>query len=334
MKPNTAEPDWKEIRGWKNQLVHLLGTRGRVTARSRDGMPKPVSNATMEKREKRLFAALNELQRMGYKFKSLDSLQRRHIQALGMKWAKDGHAPSTIQNDLSMLRLLFQWIDKPEIMGESAEFVPSKQFVTRTTNAQYDHSWTAAGVDADRLIGLVSQYDRHVGIQLRLCHAFYLRRQEAVMFKPSHWTKRRHLSNVLRGAAEGLDGPGGRNGWMRPRPGIRTSPKSPLSTGVFCEFRCHEAAVRDLTTPAINGRSSADRSCQPNDCSTESPACHTIEGVASLPIRLCAHTAFAASLSRIRLHPCLGYSIYRAAAKMTAIGDRKVSSEVIGTECK
>jgi hypothetical protein len=189
LKPNAAEPDWKEIRGWKNQLVHLLGTRGRVTARSRDGMPKPVSNATMEKREKRLFAALNELQRMGYKFKSLDSLQRRHIQALGMKWAKDGHAPSTIQNDLSMLRLLFQWIDKPEIMGESAEFVPSKQFVTRTTNAQYDHSWTAAGVDADRLIGLVSQYDRHVGIQLRLCHAFYLRRQEAVMFKPSHWTK-------------------------------------------------------------------------------------------------------------------------------------------------
>jgi len=183
VKPKTAAPDWKKIRGWRKQLVHLLGTKGRVTARSRDGMPKPVSNATMEKREKRLFAALNELRRMGYKFKSLDSLQRRHIKALGTKWAKDGHSPSTIQNDLSMLRLLFQWIDKPEVMGESAEFVPSKQFVTRTTNAQYDHSWTAAGVDADRLIGLVSQYDRHVGIQLRLCHAFYLRRQEAVMFK-------------------------------------------------------------------------------------------------------------------------------------------------------
>ena len=208
MKPNTAEPDWKEIRGWKNQLVHLLGTRGRVTARSRDGMPKPVSNATMEKREKRLFAALNELQRMGYKFKSLDSLQRRHIQALGMKWAKDGHAPSTIQNDLSMLRLLFQWIDKPEIMGESAEFVPSKQFVKRTTNAQYDHSWTAAGVDADRLIGLVSQYDRHVGIQLRLCHAFYLRRQEAVMFKPLD--RRASTVQCLAQRDGSLEGPAGK----------------------------------------------------------------------------------------------------------------------------
>jgi len=40
----------------------------------------------------------------------------------------------------------------------------------------------------------------------------------------------------------------------RPRPGIRTSPKPPLSTGVFCEFRCHEPAVRDLTTPATTGR--------------------------------------------------------------------------------
>lgn len=42
---------------------------------------------------------------------------------------------------------------------------------------------------------------------------------------------------------------------FRPRPGIRTSPKPPLSTGVFCEFRCHEAAVRDLTTPARSGPS-------------------------------------------------------------------------------
>ena len=45
----------------------------------------------------------------------------------------------------------------------------------------------------------------------------------------------------------------------RPRPGIRTSPKPPLSTAVFCEFRCHEAAVRDLTTPARCGLSSREK---------------------------------------------------------------------------
>ena len=54
----------------------------------------------------------------------------------------------------------------------------------------------------------------------------------------------------------------------RPRPGIRTSPKPPLSTGVFCEFRCHEAAVRDLTTPAITCRSAlkAERQHQTGSC--------------------------------------------------------------------
>ena len=48
----------------------------------------------------------------------------------------------------------------------------------------------------------------------------------------------------------------------RPRPGIRTSPKPPLSTGIFCEFRCHEAAVRDLTTPATSDRWSLHFTCR------------------------------------------------------------------------
>ncbi len=51
----------------------------------------------------------------------------------------------------------------------------------------------------------------------------------------------------------------------RPRPGIRTSPKSPLSTVVFCEFRCHEAAVRDLTTPARSRRTRNASASTSND---------------------------------------------------------------------
>ena len=62
-----------------------------------------------------------------------------------------------------------------------------------------------------------------------------------------------HLPFERRATANGVLRPA--NGNYRPRPGIRTSPKPPLSTGVFCEFRCHEAAVRDLTTPANCGRS-------------------------------------------------------------------------------
>lgn len=44
------------------------------------------------------------------------------------------------------------------------------------------------------------------------------------------WTERRHLSNVLRGAAEGLDGPGGRNGWMRPKPDTERLPGADVTS--------------------------------------------------------------------------------------------------------
>lgn len=201
MSRTQDDKDWKAIRGWKRQLSHLLGTKGRVTARARDGLPKPVSNATMEKRAKRMFGALNELQVMGFKFKSLESLSPRHIHALGKVWVEAGHSPSTIQNDLSMLRMLGEWIGKPGLVGRSEDYVPDRQFVTRSTNAQYDHSWTAAGVDVERLIGLVSSYDAHVGMQLRLCHAFYLRRQEAVMFKPHLADRGTHI--IVRDGTKG-----------------------------------------------------------------------------------------------------------------------------------
>lgn len=201
MSRTQDDQDWKAIRGWKRQLSHLLGTKGRVTARARDGLPKPVSNATMEKRAKRMFGALNDLQAMGFKFKSLESLSQRHIHALGKVWVEAGHSPSTIQNDLSMLRMLGEWIGKPGLVGRSEDYVPDRQFVTRSTNAQYDHSWTAAGVDVERLIGLVSSYDAHVGMQLRLCHAFYLRRQEAVMFKPHLADRGTHL--IVRDGTKG-----------------------------------------------------------------------------------------------------------------------------------
>lgn len=201
MSRTQDDQDWKAIRGWKRQLAHLLGTKGRMTARARDGLPKPVSNATREKRSKRMFGALNELHAMGFKFKSLESLSPRHIHALGKAWVEAGHSPSTIQNDLSMLRMLGEWIDKPGLVGRSEDYVPDKQFVTRTTNAQYDHSWTSAGVDVERLIGLVSSYDAHVGMQLRLCHAFYLRRQEAVMFKPHLADRGTHI--IVRDGTKG-----------------------------------------------------------------------------------------------------------------------------------
>ncbi len=50
--------------------------------------------------------------------------------------------------------------------------------------AQRDKSWTAQGVDIDRLIDRVCAHDPYVGASLRLIQALGLRRKESVLFRP------------------------------------------------------------------------------------------------------------------------------------------------------
>ena len=80
-EPQADEGAARQFRSWKEHLAHLLATDGRQTSRTRNGMKKPVSHATIEKRSKVLFAALKQLRGLGYKFKTLDAIQRKHVEA-------------------------------------------------------------------------------------------------------------------------------------------------------------------------------------------------------------------------------------------------------------
>ena len=180
--PRTKTEPWKEM-GWKDGLNYILETRGRMTS-PRKGLRKPVSMKTVEKREVALFAAFNQLASMGYHIKTLDGFKKKHVDALAHKWEADGLAASTIQNRISILRTLAEWLGKNGMVGRSTEFVADPKSVTRKTAASFDHSWSAAGVDVEAVMQMVSATDKYVGMQLRLCLAFALRREEAVMFKP------------------------------------------------------------------------------------------------------------------------------------------------------
>lgn len=170
--------------GWKSELMSLLATKGRVTAPSRRGRTKPVSNRTQDAREVTLFLCFNQLEEMGMKIRTLSGFKEKHVKALMSRWESEGLGASTLQNRLSCLRTLSVWLGKTGMVGPSDRYVSDPRRVRRKASAQFDHSWKAAGVDADRLIQLVSAFDAHVGLQLRLCHAFYLRKEEAVMFRP------------------------------------------------------------------------------------------------------------------------------------------------------
>ena len=169
--------------GWKDGLIHLLQTKVRSTAPGRRNA-KPVSERTVDKRADVLFRSFRTLEELGYRIRTLESFKRKHVEALARHWEQEGLSASTIQNRISSLRTLAQWLGKSGMVGASTEFVTDPSRVRRQTNATYDHSWSAAGVDVEAVLGMASAMDRYVGMQLRLCHAFCLRREEAVMFRP------------------------------------------------------------------------------------------------------------------------------------------------------
>lgn len=165
---------------WKRELQDILHLRGRVTAR---GRAKPVSNRTLYERERALFSCMHQLHGLGYDLRSVHNLKEKHIAALMSAWDKEGLSPGTIANYLAALRALAKWIGKAGLVKPATAYVDPGR-VKRRVAAMRDKSWSAAGVDARAMIAQIKAFDPRVGMQAEIIHAFGLRREEAVQFKP------------------------------------------------------------------------------------------------------------------------------------------------------
>lgn len=165
----------------KRALMDIIVRHGKVKA---VGVKKPVSNRTQSKREEIIFLIFKQLKEMEFPIKRPDQLREWHIQKLVTRWVEEKLSPATIQNRLSIARAFAGWIGKPGMVRKSDQYVSDPKYVTRSANADHDHSWHAQGIDKDAMIAMISAYDPYVGRQLRIMSAFGLRREEAVMFKP------------------------------------------------------------------------------------------------------------------------------------------------------
>lgn len=168
-------------KGYKTMLMELIVRYGKVKA---VGVKKPVSNRTQQWRESALFLMFAQLKEMGHKLESPYGFREAHIRKLVSRWETEGLSAATIQNRLSVARTFSEWIGKPGMVKASEHYVRDIERVRRHAAAVTDHSWSAAGIDVKAMIGMVSESDRYVGMQMQLMAAFGLRREEAVMFKP------------------------------------------------------------------------------------------------------------------------------------------------------
>jgi len=149
-------------------------------------LAKTVSHKTRHDRAQFLRRFFRDLKRRAG-FKTLPdprNLAHKHVNAMVQIWREDKLQPPTIQTYLSFLRGLAHWLGKPGFIRKPAHYGLSLDEYQRTGIAERDKSWSAKGVDIDKLIDQVCEFDPYVGASLRVIRAFGLRRKESVMLRP------------------------------------------------------------------------------------------------------------------------------------------------------
>lgn len=183
--------------GWKASLAKVLERNCRAKQ-----IGTKASNATRRKRCEVLFLGFTELRALGYRLDDVRSFRSTHMRVLGEHWEKQGIAPATLQNRISIFRVFCKWINKAGMIESSAKYVKSAASVRRSTVNRVDKSWSAQGVDIPAMIETVRKIDERSATILELQWQFALRTSEAGMTQPHHDDKLLWLE-VDRGAKNG-----------------------------------------------------------------------------------------------------------------------------------
>lgn len=164
--------------GWQHKLKKLLVVHNHLKSNGRGH----VSLQSQKDRLDRLFRIFNLLTKV-LKFGIEDpaNLKPKHVQSLVDHWLGKNLCASTIENNLSLLRLFCNWINKPGMVKGTVVYAPG---LKREYAAQVDRSPQFNGAVFWRLWDVIYAMDQFVAMQLLLVMAFGARRKEVVMFMP------------------------------------------------------------------------------------------------------------------------------------------------------
>jgi hypothetical protein len=145
---------------------------------------KSVAIATQVRRCTTICASLAELREGGYALTSPHSMKQKHIKYLVDRWVAHGQKAGTVENKLTHLRTLCEWIGKDNLVCTLGDYVDRDALgLKRSYVATVDKSWDGKGVAATDLIEAISREEPLVGVQLKLQAAFGLRVRESHEFK-------------------------------------------------------------------------------------------------------------------------------------------------------
>jgi integrase len=165
---------------------------------------KALSIKTQERRATALCKSFVELREGGFALQTPWSLKGKHVEHLVQTWVKKKQSGGTIENKLTYLRAIAQWMGKANLVGTLADYVDRREHgLVRSYVAIEDKSWEAHGIDAVARIDAIAQTCPYTAIQLKLQAAFGLRVEESFMLRPVEAVRDPRTLAVTRGTKGG-----------------------------------------------------------------------------------------------------------------------------------
>lgn len=165
---------------------------------------KALSIKTQERRATALCKSFVELKAGGFALQSPWSLKAKHVEYLVKHWVGSGQSGGTIENKLTYLRAIAQWMGKSNLVGTLADYVDRREHgLVRSYVATEDKSWDAHDIDAAAKIDEIAATCPYTAVQLKLQAAFGLRVEESFMLRPAQAVKNPQTLAVTRGTKGG-----------------------------------------------------------------------------------------------------------------------------------
>lgn len=174
-----AKPEGK-ISSYHTRLKVLNGFYGGFCLSAKRGFKK-AAYSTSDAREERMYLCFGSLWKLGFKIEDPANLKSKHVDALVANMIEEGLSNSTIQNRLSALRVLCNWLGKKGVVKPTAAYATEENNLKRSGITSIDKSWSASDVDINEVIEKAIELDYVVGIQLIVMASFGLRVRETLM---------------------------------------------------------------------------------------------------------------------------------------------------------
>jgi len=172
---------------------HLVSLKASARALVNSHAGRRVNGAVASIRTRQLtldvvHSACERLWAMGYQLRDIRQLSRTHVQALVRHWMANGYSLKTIQNHISRLRRVAEWIGKPEMithrfLQQLYPHLPADALSVKV-DATRSKSWSERGIDVVAKILQADALDLRFGAMLRLGVTFGLRRKEQLRARP------------------------------------------------------------------------------------------------------------------------------------------------------